>query len=316
MNYIDFHCDTLSRIYYGHDKEFAGTIWNNNGHLDLTRMKETGYLAQFFACFLHKESPSKNADHYGDALDMIKLMKTSLAENDSAKLALSYPDYLSNKKNGKISCFLTIEEGGIIENDMSRLENLYKEGVRLITLTWNFENSLGFPNVMSKEPNTGLKLFGIEVVKRMEELGMLVDVSHLSDMGFWDVAGNTKKPFVASHSCCRELCEHPRNLTDDMLRNLGERQGLVGINFCGAFLQKDGVCTLDSLVKHLRHIINVGGLDIAALGTDFDGIRCELEIPGCEYMPRLDEALLANGFLPSEVDAICTKNAERILQLL
>ena len=316
MNYIDFHCDTLSRLYYGHTSDPAETMWQNNGHLDLNRLIDTGYLAQFFACFLHKASPSKNANHFEDALDMIQLMKSSLVQKDSARLALSYADYLENKASGKLSCFLTVEEGGILNGDMERLEQLYQEGIRLITLTWNFENALGFPNLMSDKPNTGLKPFGIEVVKQMEELGILIDVSHLSDMGFWDVASHTKKPFIASHSCCRSLRKHPRNLTDEMLRLLGERQGLVGINFCGAFLQEDGICTLNALVSHLRHIINVGGLDIAALGTDFDGISCELEIPGCEYMNRLDEALLANGFLPSEVDAICTKNAERILQLL
>ena len=316
MNYIDFHCDTLSRLYYGHTSDPSETLWKNNGHLDLNRLIDAGYLAQFFACFLHKASPSKNANHFEDALAMIQLMKSSLTQNDSARLALSYADYLENKTSGKLSCFLTVEEGGILDGDMSRLDHLYQEGIRLITLTWNFENSLGFPNLMSDKPDTGLKAFGIEVVKRMDELGMLIDVSHLSDMGFWDVASNTKKPFIASHSCCRSLKEHPRNLTDEMLRLLGKRQGLVGINFCGSFLQEDGVCTLNALVKHLRHIINVGGLDIAALGTDFDGISCELEIPGCEYMHRLDEALLANGFLPSEVDAICTKNAERILQII
>ena len=316
MNYIDFHCDTLSRLYYGHTSDPSETLWKNNGHLDLNRLIDAGYLAQFFACFLHKASPSKNANHFEDALGMIQLMKSSLSENDSARLALSYADYQKNKNDGKLSCFLTVEEGGILDGDLDRLEQLYKEGIRLITLTWNFENALGFPHLMSDKPNTGLKPFGIEVVKRMEELGMLIDVSHLSDMGFWDVAANTKKPFIASHSCCRSLQGHSRNLTDEMLRQLGDRQGLVGINFCGAFLQEDGVCTLDALVRHLRHIINVGGLDIAALGTDFDGINCELQIPGCEYMDRLDEALLANGFLPSEVDAICTKNAERILQIL
>lgn len=316
MNYIDFHCDTLSKLYYRWGTDADATLWKNKGHLDLTRMKETGYLAQFFACFLHMESPSKNESHYEDALDMIALLKQSLTEDSSAALACSYADYERNKNAQKISCFLTVEEGGILEGDMERLEHLYQEGIRLITLTWNFENSLGFPNLMSKKPNTGLKPFGIEVVKRMEELGMLVDVSHLSDMGFWDVASYTKKPFIASHSCCRALHEHPRNLTDDMLRELGKRQGLVGINFCGSFLQENEICTLDALAAHLRHIINVGGIEIAALGTDFDGISCELEIPGCEYMPRLDEALSAKGFLPSEIDAICSKNAERILKLI
>ena len=316
MNYIDFHCDTLSRLYYKWNVGEEENLWNNHGHLDITRMKEASYLAQFFACFLFTKRPSKTESHYEDALGMIQLLKSSLAEKSGAKLALSYGDYLENKKNGDFSCFLTIEEGGILEDDMTRLERLYEEGIRLITLTWNFENCLGFPNLMSSEPNTGLKPFGIEVVKHMENLKMLVDVSHLSDAGFWDVSTNTKKPFIASHSCARSLRGHSRNLTDEMLKCLGERQGLVGINFCGDFLQDNGVCTLDSLVRHLRHIINVGGLDIAALGTDFDGINCELEIPGVEHMHRLDEALLANGFLPSEVDAICTKNAERILQLL
>lgn len=316
MNYIDFHCDTLSRLYYENTSEPSETLWKNNGHLDLTRLTHSGYLAQFFACFLHKASPSKMENHFEDALGMIQLMKSSLVQNDSARLALSYADYQENKSNGKLSCFLTVEEGGILDGDIKRLEQLYQKGIRLITLTWNFENALGFPHLMSDKPDTGLKPFGIEVVKRMEELGMLIDVSHLSDMGFWDVAANTKKPFIASHSCCRSLRGHSRNLTDEMLRHLGECQGLVGINFCGSFLQDDGICTLDALAKHLRHIINVGGLDIAALGTDFDGINCELEIPGCEYMYRLDEALRVNGFLPSEIDAICTKNAERILQLL
>lgn len=316
MNYIDFHCDTLSRLYYGHTSDPSETLWKNNGHLDLTRLIDAGYLAQFFACFLHKASPSKRGTHFDDALGMIQLIKSSLSPDAPARLATSYHDYLENKNNRKLSCFLTIEEGGILEGDMNRLETLYNEGIRLITLTWNFENCLGFPHLMSAEPDTGLKSFGIEVVKRMEELRMLVDVSHLSDMGFWDVASNTKKPFIASHSCCRSLRGHSRNLTDEMLRQLGKCQGLVGINFCGSFLQDDGVCTLEALTKHLRHIINVGGLDIAALGTDFDGITCKLEIPGCECMYRLDEALHDNGFLPSEIDAICTKNAERILQLL
>ena len=172
MNYIDFHCDTLSRLYYENTSEPSETLWKNNGHLDLTRLTHSGYLAQFFACFLHKASPSKMENHFEDALGMIQLMKSSLVQNDSARLALSYADYQENKSNGKLSCFLTVEEGGILDGDIKRLEQLYQKGIRLITLTWNFENALGFPHLMSDKPDTGLKPFGIEVVKRMEELGM------------------------------------------------------------------------------------------------------------------------------------------------
>lgn len=314
MNYIDFHCDTLSRIYNGWNTDSSETLWENKGHLDLSRMISTGYLAQFFACFLHTGSAPKSESHYQDALEMTKLMKKALAERPEAALALSYTDYEKNKAENKASCFLTVEEGGILEDDMNRLYTLYENGIRLITLTWNFENCLGYPHNMSDTAGTGLKPFGIEVVKEMERMGMLIDVSHFSDEGFWDVTKYTSQPFIASHSCCRALCGHSRNLTDEMLHEIGERQGLVGVNFYGSFLQENGASTTEAMVHHLRHIIDKGGLDIAALGSDFDGISGDLELKGCQDMPKLADALNQAGFLPSEVDAICYKNAERILQ--
>lgn len=314
MNYIDFHCDTLSRIYYGWSTEPSETLLENKGHLDLNRMISTGYLAQFFACFLHTGSAPKTESHFQDALEMTKLLKASLSDYPDAALALSYADYKKNKAEKKASCFLTVEEGGILENDRNRLHTLYENGIRLITLTWNFENCLGYPHNMSATAGTGLKPFGIEAVKEMAHLGMLIDVSHLSDEGFRDVAKYTSIPFIASHSCCRALCGHSRNLTDEMLHQLGERQGLVGINFCGAFLQENGASTVDAMVHHLRHVINKGGLDIAALGSDFDGISGELELKGCQDMDKLSNALNLAGFSSTEVDAICYKNAERILK--
>lgn len=314
MNYIDFHCDTLSRMYYRWNAEPSETLWHNNGHVDLSRLISSGYLAQFFACFLHTGSAPKTESHYQDALEITRLMKQTLNEHPGAALALSYKDYEKNKKENKVSCFLTVEEGGILEGDLNRLHTLYENGIRLITLTWNFENCLGYPHNMSGSVENGLKPFGIEVVKEMERLGMLIDVSHFSDEGFRDVSKYTAGPFIASHSCCRALCGHSRNLTDEMLHQLGERQGLVGLNYYGAFLQDNGTSTLDAMVQHLRHIIDKGGLDIAALGSDFDGISGELELTGCQDMHKLAETLNHAGFLASEVDAICYKNAERILQ--
>ena len=182
--------------------------------------------------------------------------------------------------------------------------------------SWNYENELGYPHNMSQLPHTGLKPFGISVLSEMEKLKMLIDVSHLSDAGFEDVYQHTRRPFLASHSCCHSLCGHSRNLTDEMIRKIGERQGLIGINFYGTFLQSDQKSTLDGITRHLRHIINTGGLDIAALGSDFDGMECEMEITGCQDMPKLIPALERSGFYPFEIDAICYKNAERILKLL
>lgn len=316
MRYIDFHCDMLYRIYYKAGTTPQETIWHNNGHVDLSRLTDAGYLAQFFACFLDQSKQPKTGTHYGDVLEMIGLFKKGLPQSPGARLCTSAADYIKNKKENTLSCFLTVEEGGILENDLSRLDTLYKEGIRLITLTWNYENCLGFPHNMSQLPNTGLKPFGHEVIREMQRLGILIDVSHLSDAGFEDVYRSTTIPFVASHSCCRSLCAHSRNLTDDMIRKIGDRQGIVGINFYGPFLSPDGRSTTEAITTHLRHLINTGGLDIAALGSDFDGIEGPLEIPGCHQINNLIPTLEKAHFTPLEIDAICHRNMERILTQL
>ena len=314
MNYIDLHCDTLYRLYTQEDTLPDETPWENRGHIDLSRLHKAGALAQFFACFLNRKQTPISESHYTDALQMIRLLKSSADRLAEVSCAFSFDDYLRNKSAGKLSCFLTVEEGGILENDMSRLYTLYEEGIRLITLTWNYENELGFPHNMSSQSGTGLKPFGLEVIGEMERLGMLIDVSHLSDAGFEDVYQNTNKPFVASHSCCRALCGHSRNLTDRMIRMIGERQGLVGVNFYGTFLQDSGICSAEVIAEHLRHIVNVGGIDIAALGSDFDGMSCEMELAGCQDMPLLLPSLEKAGFTSGEIDAICYNNAERVLK--
>lgn len=314
MNYIDLHCDTLYRLYTKEGTLPDETLWQNRGHIDLHRLHQSGALAQFFACFIDRGRTPISGSHYDDALQMINLLKENANEHDEVSCAFSFKDYTKNKADGKLSCFLTVEEGGILENDMSRLYALYEEGIRLITLTWNYENELGFPHNMSSQSGTGLKPFGLEVIGEMERLGMLIDVSHLSDAGFEDVYQNTRKPFVASHSCCRALCGHSRNLTDRMIRMIGERQGLVGVNFYGTFLQDSGICSAEVIAEHLRHIVNVGGIDIAALGSDFDGMSCEMELAGCQDMPLLLPALEKAGFTSGEIDAICYKNAERVLK--
>lgn len=313
MNYIDFHCDTLSRLHHNPEENF----FENHGHIDLKRLLEAGALAQFFACFTDTGLPSVSSKgHYNDVLEMAHILKEALTHSPKAALAKNYQDYLHNRENGLLSCFLTVEEGGILGNDMKRLYTLYETGIRLITLTWNYENCIGSPHNMSQDPSAGLKPFGLEVLEEMERLKMLIDVSHLSDPGFYDVLSHTSRPFIASHSCCRTLCGHSRNLTDDMIRQIGQRQGLVGLNFYGAFLSDDQNSTVDAIIQHLKHLINVGGIDIAAIGTDFDGMDGPLEISGCQDMPLLFHALESSGFHPSEIDAICYKNAERVLALL
>ena len=255
MNLIDMHCDTIFLM----DREEMCDLRRNSLCVDLEKMKHAGSMAQFFACFIYMKELEKAGGWdggYQQALKMIERGKRELVNNsDLISLATNYNDLLKNFERGKMSAFLTIEEGGILADDMARLEYLYKCGIRLMTLLWNGENCIGYPN--SRDRNVmekGLKKFGIETVERMNDLGMMVDVSHLSDGGFWDVMKYSKKPVVASHSNARALCEHPRNLTDDMIRALAECGGVSGINFYPAFLNGTAKSDIDDLVRHIEHM--------------------------------------------------------------
>ena len=165
--------------------------------------------------------------------------------------------------------YINNKEGAVIDGVLSNLEYFYARGVRMICLNWNFINGIGHPNFTLSEkpdfktPNTekGLTQFGIDVVKKMEKLGMIIDISHMSDKGFWDVYNNTTKPFIASHSNSRSVCNHVRNLTDDMIKALANRGGVMGLNFCTNFINEEAEVTYtNDIVKHALHIIEVGGI--------------------------------------------------------
>lgn len=198
----------------------------------------------------------------------------------------------------------------------------------MMTLTWNFPNEIGFPNIHMPEnggepdftvPETerGLTEFGFDLIEEMQRIGMIVDVSHLSDAGFYDVASHAKKPFVASHSDARSVCRAVRNLTDDMIRTLAEKGGVTGLNYCADFLS-DGVPgisnegTLEAIVRHAKHIVNVGGEDCLGLGSDFDGIPTHAELTGADKLPLLDRALSKAGFTQRQREKIFSENVLRV----
>lgn len=307
---IDMHCDTIGKIMHEGDSELK----SNNLSVDINKLKKGNSLAQFFAMFIYLE---KNPKTFNRAMDMINVFYREIEKNShDIAVARNYEELMNNNKSGKISAFLTIEEGEAIEGALNNLQNFYDLGVRLMTLTWNFENSIGFPNCRKEYMNKGLKAFGIETVERMNELGMIVDTSHLSDGGFWDVARYSKKPFVASHSNCRALCGHSRNLTDDMIKTLSEKGGIMGVNFEKSFLQDEGkISSVDDMVRHIRRMYDKGGIDVIALGTDFDGIDSEnLEISNIGEMDKLIDKLKISGFKESDIDKITKDNALRVIK--
>lgn len=325
MRFIDMHCDTISVLYnqlqYGNHYELR----ENSLHIDLMKMKKSGYLAQNFAIFVAKQ---KDKDPLEDALKMIDIFYQQLDKNsDMISFAGSYEDLLQNEKDGKMSAFLTLEEGAMIKGNLSYLRTLYRLGARMMTLTWNYENELASPNnnytICDKPDPTvpftkwGLTECGFETVAEMERLGMIIDVSHLSDAGFYDVLKATKRPFVASHSNARAVSCHVRNLSDDMIRSLSERGGVMGINFLPDFLAHPTNPTpntgkMADVVAQIKHIEQIGGIECIGLGSDFDGIEGNEDLPNASAMPLIYDALHKEGFSDDKIEKIFCKNVLRV----
>jgi membrane dipeptidase len=313
MNYIDFHCDTASAML-----EQKEPLLKNNLKIDIERLEKGDALAQFFALYIDKESHKSSYDY---CVDMLANFYQELALNlDRISLCRNYDELMIAQNHGKVGAFLTIEEGDALEGDLDKLIFFKERGVSLITLTWNYENDLGYSNYEWRDQNRGLKPKGIEVVEAMNAFGMLIDVSHLSDAGFYDVLKYSKEPFIASHSNSRVMTNHPRNLSDAMLKKLADAGGITGINFFNNFLvngelsYKLEVSTIANMVRHIKHIRAVAGVEVIGLGSDFDGIPNPVEIEDASAMYKLSDALLAEGFSYDEVEKIFYKNALRLIK--
>ncbi len=320
----DMHCDTISEILTRQNSGEDCSLRSNSLHVDLERMIKSGYLIQNFALFVQTRKCEKSP--WNAVCDLYEVYKQELAVNEDVLApVLAYEDIERNRTEGKLSAMLTVEEGAVCGGDLQKLHMLYDMGVRMMTLTWNFPNELAWPNInMDGEvklyvPDVthGLTETGREFVACMNELGMIVDVSHMSDAGFYDVLECSTKPFVASHSNARTICGCVRNLTDDMIRKLAERGGCMGLNFCADFLEQmpEGAAnpgTIAAVVRHARHIVNVGGIEVLGLGSDFDGIDTHKELPGAQSMGLLWEALHKGGFTEGQLEKIFAGNVLRV----
>ncbi len=308
MQIIDLHCDTILKL---ETSDGTSQLRRNSLHLDLEKMLRGGLEAQFFALFINLE---KHPDPLCVFLETADRFRREIHENsDLIAFAGNLEDFDRNAANGLMSAFLTIEDGGALLGEDYLLRSAYELGVRLITLTWNYENALGFPNAIPEHREKGLKKRGRETVELMNKLGMIVDVSHLSDGGFRDVAEISRRPFIASHSNAREICGHPRNLTDDMIRTIADRGGVIGLNFCPAFLNGGNNGRIEDMIKHLTHIKNIGGPEVLAMGSDFDGIGGDLEVKDTGEFPLLLSAMEKAGFSPEEIELAARENARRVL---
>jgi len=316
-SYVDMHCDTLLQTLH----EGSGLLYENQGMQSLKLMQEAKQMCQFFAIYFpprHEERiPPLPPDEAFFRILCENFHKEMKNHSDIIAVAHNYEEIMENWKKGLASAVLTVEDGRLVNEKMENLTYFYEQGVRAIALTWNFSNCFGYPNSKDCEVmERGLTTFGKEAITEMNRLGILIDVSHLSDGGFYDVAKLSQKPFIASHSNCRELTPHPRNLTDDMIRVLAEHGGVAGLNFCTEFVSSRGdrVCKAEDLAAHVLHMIKVGGEDCVGMGTDFDGIEGEFEIAHPTQMSLLFDTLEKKGITPRQLDKLTSKNVLRVIK--
>ena len=344
---IDTHNDITSRTVDGYDIGKA----KNDGHTNLTAMRDGGIGAQFFAVFVAANYVNGNRSAHR-TLDMIDTVRHDIVArypNDFV-FAGSADDIERIHKQGKIAALMGIEGGHAIEDSLRLLRDYYELGIRYMTLTHsntnNWADSSGDMDKAGVQHHNGLTDFGKQVVREMNRLGMMVDISHVADKTFWDALEVSAAPPFASHSSCRAISNVPRNMTDDMIVALAKKGGVVQVNFACEFLSQKTAdaskdllpkiiaargennralmeeyrknvppATLADVVAHIDHIVKIAGVGAVGLGSDFDGIQCApTNLEDVSKFPNLTRALLEKGYSADDIRKIYGGNLLRVMR--
>lgn len=351
---IDTHNDVTSETVKGLDLAARRT----KGHTDIPRLKEGGVSAVFFAAYVDPAYAGKGKAAKR-ALEMIDTVRHDIVAKHPADFVLAgtADEIESAARAGKMAALIGIEGGHAIEDDLRVLRSFYALGARYMTLTHtntnNWADSSGDIAKPGVKHHNGLTAFGKEVIAEMNRLGMMVDVSHVSDKTFWDVLAVSKAPVIASHSSCRALAHmpaYPRNLTDDMIRALARKGGVIQINVGCEFVSQKSAdstwwikpdilkrleslppaerekenarldatvqrATLADVVAHIDHAVKAGGIDCVGIGTDFDGVSCTpAGLDDVSKFPNLIRALKEKGYSDADVRKIAGGNVLRVMR--
>ena len=267
FGFIDAHADTPSRILTL--DQFQRSLYENSDlHLDFKRLSEFEAAVQVFVAWCPGIYVDVAFEHTNLMFDVLE--QEIEKHSDLIEIALDLNDVRRIANKGKISAILAIEGGEALMGKIENLYHFYNRGVRILAPTWNRENELGFGHALNK--TEGLKPFGIECIKKMDELGMIIDVSHLNEAGFWDVHNIGTRPYMASHSNAYSILEHSRNLNDAQIMAIVERGGIIGFNMYKPFVSTKKTATINDIMAHFKHWIDIGAGDHIGLGCDFDGI--------------------------------------------
>jgi membrane dipeptidase len=319
---VDTHCDTLKCLLPQFTRP-RDSMWKDRskvgfgkrsklGHIDLPRLKEGGVDLQVFA--ISSERDPTPAYSLRTAMEMIEAFYTECEKYPQlVQPVASYNEIIESNEEGKIAAMLSIEGADVLEGRLNMLRVYHRLGVRMVGLVHSLRNLLA-DGVADNRTKGGLSSFGIEVVKELNKLGMVVDVSHLSDAGFWDVIENSKDPVVASHSNARSVCSHPRNMTDEMISALAERGGVMGMNFAPDFVDKKR-SSVETLVDHIDYIVDLVGPGHVGFGSDFDGIPSTPRgLEDASKMPAITEELVRREYSEDYIRLILGGNHLRLLK--
>ncbi|MDE7380026.1 MAG: membrane dipeptidase, partial [Clostridia bacterium] len=280
--YADMHCDSVS-VCCRRGENFIGF----NGQTNVEKLVKSGCALQCFALFTEGEKADEDFNKYSS------FYNAQIAARPDVVCVRSSSDIDRALKEGKLAALLTVENMGFLKGDLGGIDKLKDMGVGMASLVWNNANEWAYPNLIWKgnvpdfaaSEGRGLTPEGMQAIERLQANGIIIDVSHLSDGGVMDILKLAYKPIVASHSNCRAVCGVSRNLTDEQLKGIADGGGVAGLNYCRDFI--DGESAFEGLYAHFTHILNTGGEDLPALGSDFDGIPVNPDIPDCTHVPAL-----------------------------
>ena len=325
---IDSHCDTPMFFHYPQvnivendklwidpadfgEKDEQPLLYEIK--VDARKMRQGRVDAVFMVAYIPQSTPADETYSKADRL-LNKIITQAKGSGNRISIATSYAELCNNKCNGIPTVFLGIENGCALAGNLDNIDYFYRLGVRYITLCHNGDNLLCDSAMQSLDTHNGLSEFGRQVVLKMNAVGMMVDVSHVGEKSFWDTVALSTKPIIASHSCCKALRNHPRNLTDEQIRAIARSGGVVQICLYKHFLADTGVATVADAVRHIKHVIELVGVDYVGIGSDFDGGG---EIAGAtseNQLINITKALIKEGFDDDEISKILGGNLLRVFR--
>lgn len=308
---IDLHNDVLEVMV--NDPNYHLADLHNYNHTDIPRMQMGEVDIQFFSIWV---SPTAYTNYFDQALIMRDLFNTELALNPStiAKATTMQQSLAINSQN-KIAAVIGVEGGHHIENNLEKLYQLYDSGMRYLTITWNNSTSWAISAKDNRTLIQGLSIFGREVIRKLDSLGVIIDVSHTGIRTIQDILSITTNPIVATHSGARSIHDHYRNLYDSQIQDIANTGGVIGIVFYPYFLNGSSNASIADVIAHIDHIVNLVGTDYVAIGSDFDGIEVTpLGLEDVSKFPDLTLALLQHGYTEQEVAKFLGGNFKRVFE--